>query len=163
MRCPDCNKFTGMDNGDPEVQQDPELTFNMRTKKPDGTEIPASFDVTASVRGVRVCADCGTELKELNMDLEDTVELPKFEGWDKLTPEQQGELLGRLEAGTVKPEIETGDTSVDESGGSRFKKNLITTVLSYTITIVDIDQGIKLTHNGDMSYEAAASEFEECC
>lgn len=152
-----------MDNGDPELEQGPELTFHMRSKKTDGKEILAHFDVTATVRGTRNCADCGNTLKELSMDMDGTAELAQFEGWKELTPDQQGEVQGRLEAGTVEPDAEAEEGTVDESGGGRYKKNLITTVVPYNITIEDSELGIKLTYNGELSYEAAASEFEECC
>jgi len=60
MRCPDCNKFTGLEMREPEVTQDP--------------EIDADGHVTAEVRIVRECSDCGTELKEASLSLEGDVE-----------------------------------------------------------------------------------------
>ncbi|MBU1457050.1 MAG: hypothetical protein KKD01_20235, partial [Proteobacteria bacterium] len=56
MRCPDCNKFVGMD-----VDNEPEG---------NGFDIDDEGVLTDSVRIVNVCADCGTELKEANVDLE---------------------------------------------------------------------------------------------
>lgn len=58
MRCPDCNKFTSYDDGaEPEVQS--------------GPDVNEDAVVTASVRIVLPCADCGTELKEATFDLEE--------------------------------------------------------------------------------------------
>jgi BRCT domain type II-containing protein len=56
-RCPDCNKFVGLETGDPEAEE-PEVS--------DG-------DITASVRVVLNCADCGTEMKEWNAELSGTI------------------------------------------------------------------------------------------
>lgn len=53
MRCPDCNKFVSMEPGDPEA----ELHLD------DG-------QVIGTVRIVMNCAECNTELKESNFDIE---------------------------------------------------------------------------------------------
>lgn len=58
MRCPECNKFATMEMQDPEV---------------DGEEYSSS-GITASVRIVRTCADCSTELKEATFDVEKDVD-----------------------------------------------------------------------------------------
>jgi hypothetical protein len=64
MRCPDCNKFVGNDEQEPEVES---------------VEVEADESghatVTASVRIVNACADCGTELTEATLDLEAEVTL----------------------------------------------------------------------------------------
>lgn len=54
MRCPDCCKMVSYDEAEPE---DAEVNVN-------GT------DVSVSVRITNNCADCGTELKEANFELE---------------------------------------------------------------------------------------------
>ena len=56
MRCPDCNKFVSFD-----AENEPEI---------NDEAIDEEGNVTASVRIVNNCADCGTELKEANFDLE---------------------------------------------------------------------------------------------
>jgi len=53
-RCPDCNKFVSYDDGDVDVQ----------------SEDVESGEVRVEVRIVKTCAECGTELKEANFDLE---------------------------------------------------------------------------------------------
>src|SRR4051812_35969271 len=55
MRCPNCNKFVSYD-----VDTDPEIEV---TISDDGT-------VTGTCRIVNGCAECGTELKEANFDIE---------------------------------------------------------------------------------------------
>ncbi len=54
MRCPDCNKFVGYDQPDPEVN---DVTVDGDT-------------VRASVRVVLNCAECSTELKEAEVEAE---------------------------------------------------------------------------------------------
>lgn len=56
-RCPDCNKFVGLEAGDPEAEK-PEV---------NGSE------VTASIRVVLNCTECGSEMKEWNAELSGTV------------------------------------------------------------------------------------------
>lgn len=53
MRCPDCNKFVSYD------EQEPELSVDLQ----DG-------NITGSVRVVLPCAECGTELKEQEFDVD---------------------------------------------------------------------------------------------
>lgn len=62
-RCPDCNKFVPMDQGDPEVND-----VNV-----DGNT------VTVSVRLVNNCGECGTELTEASVDGEAEFDMP--DGW----------------------------------------------------------------------------------
>src|ERR1039458_5610797 len=108
MRCPDCNKFTGLENGDVEINS-LEANFNGE----DG------FNLTADVRGVRNCADCGTELKSLDMQMEGSVLLNQFEGWKELSPEEQSKVVAGIKDAGLECEAEEGDGSVDESGGGR--------------------------------------------
>jgi hypothetical protein len=72
MRCPDCNKFVGLEMQEPEVDGDPEVS------KPEDGEV----GITLEVRIVRACDQCGTELKEANFTLEAGAEMP---------PEHRGE------------------------------------------------------------------------
>jgi membrane protein involved in colicin uptake len=56
MRCPDCNKFVGYDDSN-----EPEA---------DDADVDADGRVSGTVRVYLACAECGTELKEANFDLE---------------------------------------------------------------------------------------------
>ena len=60
MRCPDCNKFVSNEENEPEVES---VEYN------EGS-------VTASVRIVNACADCGTELTEATFEMEASVVVP---------------------------------------------------------------------------------------
>lgn len=154
MRCPDCNKFTSLDNGDPEVES-----------------IEASVDenvtITAQVRGTRNCADCGTTLKELSMEMQETVPVADFEIKPvPATPELKAQILTKAQTDdSIEWGVEEDGGEVDESGGGRYKKNKITTTINYTITgTVELDEAdYQLTHEGTLSSENAAGEFEECC
>jgi hypothetical protein len=57
-RCPDCMKFVSLSQEDPEV---------------DGIEVcQETGEVIASVRLVLSCMDCGTEMKETHLEIQDT-------------------------------------------------------------------------------------------
>ena len=55
MRCPDCNKFVGIDS-----EQDPEV---------NDLEISEKGEITGNVRIVNTCIECGSELTEANFDI----------------------------------------------------------------------------------------------
>src|SRR3990172_2348422 len=59
MRCPSCNKFVGNDEQEPEVE-------SVEVEHDEA----GTATVTASVRIVNACADCGEELAEASLDLE---------------------------------------------------------------------------------------------
>jgi hypothetical protein len=57
-RCPDCEKFVSLEAQEPEVES---------------IEVDdASGEVSASVRCVLACMDCGTEMKETTLELQNT-------------------------------------------------------------------------------------------
>jgi len=155
MRCPDCSKFVSMDNGEPEAN-DLEVSHQS-----------GSFEVTGNCRHTRNCADCGTELKQCDHDFSDQVELCSFEGWDALTSEQQTSVQSWLDGGN-EVEVQDGGIEVEESGGGRYKKNMIQLAWNYSLEIEFEPEAqemapIKLVYNGSMTSEAAASNYEECC
>lgn len=61
MRCPDCNKFVGLDFQDPEWESEPEINGGQ---------------ITGTVRLVRCCADCGGEMKEARLEVDLETGLP---------------------------------------------------------------------------------------
>lgn len=150
MRCPDCNKFVGMENGEPEIN-------NIEASHLTGLQ----FSVNADVRGVRQCANCGTDLKDLSMDVEGTCDIGESEEWKKLTPEEQATLKAAIKKGDVEVEVEDDGGDVDEGGGGRYAKNIITTTVNYTLTVTYND--LKVSASGSLESKNAASEFEECC
>jgi len=66
MRCPDCNKFVSFDaDTDPEIDCD----------------VDEDGHITGSVRIVNQCAECGSELKEANFDVDVNVEDKLHDHW----------------------------------------------------------------------------------
>ena len=56
-RCPDCCKFVSIEMGEPEIQN---------------LEIDDFGDFDGEVRLVKLCADCGTELAETYVEIDDS-------------------------------------------------------------------------------------------
>lgn len=156
-RCPDCNKFVSMENGEPEFNSLEAMLQN------------GDVFVTASVRSIRNCADCGTEMKSLDVEMEENISIETFDGFKELSDKDKAKLLkfAEEEDETLELEADEGDTSMDESGGGRYKKNMITTVARGDITLTWDRRAhggeVKLTTTVELSSENAASEFEECC
>jgi len=55
MRCPDCNKFVGNEENEPEVES---------------VEVDDEGHVNAEVRIVNACAECGTDLTEATLSMD---------------------------------------------------------------------------------------------
>jgi hypothetical protein len=72
MRCPDCNKFVSLEMQDPEVS---DLSVEYLPSHDADNEPIHEFCITGTVRIVRCCAECGQEMKEAQLDIEQTVEL----------------------------------------------------------------------------------------
>lgn len=151
MRCPDCSKFVSMETGDPEVN-------SLEAEFSDG-----SIRVSSDVRVTRNCADCGTELKDHTYNPEDTIELAQFDAWQKLSESQRQALVKAGDAGDLEIEIEETGSSVDESGGSRYKANEITLTLDYQITVKGGGLAEPITFDGSLQEMETAGAFDECC
>jgi hypothetical protein len=82
MKCPNCPQITAHDDGDPEV-----------TSEPEETEGSAAPELT--VRRLRVCADCGEELKEAELEI--TCNDPAFTGPTAKDAEAKGFALAEDE------------------------------------------------------------------
>ena len=65
MRCPDCNRFVGNEENDPEI---------------DTIEVSDDGHVAVEARIVNACADCGTELTEATFSLEGDIDLSEHQG-----------------------------------------------------------------------------------
>ena len=154
MRCPQCNKFTGMDNADPQVDS-----------LEAGDLKGGSVEITVDGQHFRVCSDCGTELKSVSFNESETEQLNTFEGWDALTEEQKSAVLKGCEDGNLVAGVEEASVEVDESGGMRYKKNIITITINYEVA-VDLDpivEKVVLHKSGQFTIENAASGYDECC
>lgn len=95
MRCPDCNKFVSLENGEPEEQ-------SLEVSHHDGNR----FEVTGEFRLARTCGECGQELKEATFQFAFETEL------EGVTEEERENL-------SVEADVE-----VNESGGGRYAKNI---------------------------------------
>lgn len=110
-RCPDCNKFVGLETQDPEVN-----------------DIDVSeTSIILEVRVTRNCADCGTEMKSNDFSTE--VDLPQ----------EWIDAHGLNEDGTERDghgewEVEEGSSSQYESGGGRYAKNMVGYDLTAKVT-----------------------------
>lgn len=131
MRCPDCSKFVGLEMAEPEV--------NDLEVSEDGT-------VTMNVRIVRNCAECGTELKSADLELECQVDVGEHGSDD------EGKHKGH--------ELTVEETSVEmiEEGGGRYKKSYYGAEVSFRVTCA-CDESWSV--EGEVSDKVAASEMEE--
>lgn len=155
MRCPDCGKFVSMENGEPDV--------NLECEYSDG-----SFQISGEIHHARNCADCSTELKSIDLSPDVDVELHQFEDFDKLSAADQQAFKLALDKGEASIECDPEDGEVEESGGGRYQKNIITVRVPFTITVKATvskkDPGpVTLTYSGEVSEENPASAYEECC
>ncbi len=141
MRCPDCAKFVGMENGDPEVNL---------LEVGEVEEGGSSCTVTAEVSLVRNCADCSTELKRADLDTEVVVEL----GDNKAKCESPKAKDGQHELSVSELSCEA-----TESGGGRYAKNLIGFELDFKVECEN--EGCELAVDGTVEDALQASGFEE--
>jgi hypothetical protein len=139
-----------MENGDVNVDS-LEATFA------DGG-VDVIFDVSHS----RNCAECGMELKNTSQQVEGRFELEDVDGWKALPQEEKDRLLAALEDGTAEMGAEKAGTDVDESGGGRYKKNVITLRVEVCFG-VNSKKGKVFKFAREFEAEVAASEYEECC
>lgn len=156
MRCPQCEKFVSMENSDPEIG-----TIETSVQ---GTKITVNV---SDVRMIRACADCSSELKDVNTEGETSLELSEFEGWKELTEEQRDKIIALLMTEGLTVGAEEGGTNVEEGGGGRYKKNMISLTIHFDLWISyecpSAPPSIDLKYSGDILIEHAAGEFEECC
>lgn len=112
MRCPDCNKFVSFDESDPEVND---------------LDVSADGTVTAVVRIVNTCAECGTELKEGTFEFEELVDAEGHNG--------EGHELSVQESGADRTQrsgyFKKGEF-IPASG--RYAKNFYGVSVTYTVT-----------------------------
>ncbi len=108
MRCPDCNKFVSMEVSDPEV---------------DTLEVDTDGTVNITVRIVRTCAECGTELKEATLefstqDYTQIVEdhIKEFHPERPKVPEGEGEVEVEAPEGEEKVYADEVELDISEEG-----------------------------------------------
>lgn len=127
MRCSDCGKFVGLET---QVEEpDLEISFDSDDKR---------AMITGYVRVTRNCADCGNELKEYTFQVERGVELKDVDDGSDLT-------------------VEVSSCEPSETGGGRYKKNMIGFDLEFTIK----DKEGRSVVDDSIHDEVSASSFEE--
>lgn len=114
MRCNDCNKFVSFDEQEPEVES---------------LAVDEDGNVTAEVRIVNACSECGTELTEavFNFDAAHSAACTEHKGeGHELQVEDEGcertDRSGYFKKGVFVPK------------GGRYAKHFYGVELSYTIT-----------------------------
>ena len=138
-RCPDCNKFVGYDEAEPEVNS---LEINGTT-------------ITGEVRVTLNCAECGTELRESNFEPEIELEFVGLNP-EELTKHFDDEGLPR-EGHEVDVEGDAEFMSRTEGKG-RGTKTFYGYNLNYTVTCSCQEEAI---HSGSMDDYCQASSFED--
>jgi hypothetical protein len=104
-RCPETNKFEGLEFNDPEV---------------DEIEVDEAGNVTASVRLERTCNGCGEIAKEATLDMES----------DACCDEAAKHLKTE---GKHQLSVESDSVDQIEEGGGRYKKSYFGATVSFTI------------------------------
>lgn len=139
MKCPNnCNdgKFVSLETGDPEDE--------------GNLAIDGEGNVTGTFRLTRNCAECGETLKEATDELEDNI-----------SDELDGHMNGPDGEGGHELSIELDACQADESGGSRYSKNIINAQVDVIVTC-SCDKEWK--HETTLQTGGvAAGSFEECC
>lgn len=138
MRCPDCNKFVGLDF---EAPEEPD-TFDFDVGLSDDEKRAESVVVEATVRIVRTCADCGAELKEAELEMSSEAEFVEHD----LGPD-------------CEVYAEMDEVQAIEEGGGRYKKSYYGLSIDYSIKCACDREKVLTT--GSMSEKVAASEMEE--
>ena len=131
VRCPDCCKFASLEFQEPSV--DVEITSN-----------EDSITVTAEAYLERTCEDCGTTLKEANLNFSKDLLAEDFgDHWEA--------VKDRLD------ELKLEDFSVDalEEGGGRYAKSFFGATVQYKISLDDI-----IVFEGELEDKISASEMD---
>lgn len=138
MRCPDCNKFVGLEF---EAPEEPD-SFDFDVGLSDDEKRAESVSVSAEVRLVRTCADCGTELKEANLEMS-----------------AEDEWIDHALGPKCEVYAEMDEVQAIEEGGGRYKKSYYGLSIDFSIKCACDREKVLAT--GSMSEKVAASEMEE--
>jgi hypothetical protein len=132
MRCPDCNKFVSYDEQEPEI-----------------TDIDIDGDVVrGSVRVVLPCAECGTDLKECEMEFEIGI--------------KQQPTAGEWEIDDSSAELSSRTVDKDRHGkqikNARYMKTMYGASIKVTLKTEAVEEEFLEL---ECEVEEAASAFEE--
>lgn len=128
MRCESCAKFVSLEMAEPEVES---------------LDIEDDGSVHATVRIVRNCVECGDELKESTLEMEDDI----------------GDVAQDHEGDDCELMIEEGALEAIEEGGGRYAKSYFGATLGFIVTCSC--KGEEPIYSGELSDKVAASEMEE--
>lgn len=153
MRCPDCNKFVGLEFQDPE---DVNLDMNDEELTDDGE---LALLVSMSCRIVRNCSECGQELKEATIEANDEEILVESE-----TLKDHVILIVKDGRNTYDWKDGHGDLALNEEsvepieeGGGRYAKSFFGAKVGFSITC----KCGGVLHEGDVEDKVAASAMDE--
>lgn len=144
MRCPDCNKFVSLELQDPEVSD-----LQVEHLEPEDKAGEHRFNITGNVRIVRNCGECGQELKEANLEIDQEVELG-----ENTLDAAAVELHRTLDLSDATVE-EDGVDSIEEGGG-RYAKSYFGATVHFTVYLDKT-----AIASGEWSDKVAASEMDE--
>lgn len=132
-RCPDCNKFASIEEEEPEVES---IDIN------DG-------QISASVRITNNCAECGTEMTEAQLEIEDQLE---------------SSLLEKHHGNKHEMSIEEDGVERDQrtEGKGRGLRTFYGARITYKVTC-SCSKNDTPIHEGELYDDVQASSMDECC
>jgi hypothetical protein len=131
MRCPDCNKFVGLEMDDPDLED---------------IDISDNGEITATVRIARKCADCGNDMKEALLEMSD--EVPQ-------------DIADRHDGEKHKLSIEETAVEPIEEGGGRYAISYYGATVHYAVRCSCQKDDADPIYESSMEEKVAASEMDE--
>jgi len=125
MRCPDCEKFVSYEMADPEMVQEVEYD---------------NGNVSAEVRLVKQCADCGAELEETSIYFDQSADFEHDDEHEMVADADDPESTERTE------------------GSGRYMKKFLGVSISYKIRC--ITEGCNFVYEGTLEDDVQASSFD---
>lgn len=140
MRCSSCNKFVSQEPGEPEVQS---------------LEIDADGNITAEVRIVVTCAECGDELKESTLSMEDAVTIRRHN-------REECELEIEEDGVEMLDEYETKDRNGKPIKSVRYQTHLYGARVDFHIRCACQKSEAEPLFSGDIFDTIPAGSMDEC-
>ena len=139
--CPGCNKLASLETQEPELEN----------SGLSGGTITAEFHV------VRQSACCGEDMKEYTFELEQDV-TDQLEAHLKSKEHLKANEGQEDSVDDVDWELEITDEENTESGGNRYRKNMLGVTANFTVKCLTCSGEAA---SGGLSDAVAASDFEE--
>lgn len=141
MRCPDCNKF---------------VSFDTDTEPETSLEVDEEGTVTGNIRIVNTCGECGTELKEANLEVELVVHEASIHNCGKGKVISKGKEVERPGFSILDESCSRNERSTPGKT-PRYTKHFYGYDLAVTIQC----EGCKAEFKGDCCDDVQASAMEE--